>query len=142
VIVHNQYIKSRKPCSRCQPHLVDCSCPFMCMLVFSGPAATWNGWAIYYTFPLADGDAGVLCDSLFQGPLGLETPSDPILCLKASRLYTAPESCGLQVCHYMAGFTPDAHIMWSSMREMSRFQRCLLDIFHAYEQKSGVDAGS
>jgi hypothetical protein len=93
-------------------------------------------------FPLADGDAGVLCDSLFQGALGLETPSDPILCLKASRLYTAPESCGLQVCHNMAGFTPDAHIMWSSMKEMSSFQRCLLDIFHAYEQKSGVDAGS
>jgi hypothetical protein len=46
----------------------------------SVPAATWNGWAIYYTFPLADGDAGVLCDSLFQGALGLETPSDPILC--------------------------------------------------------------
>ncbi len=108
----------------------------------SVPAATWNGWAIYYTYPLADGDAGVLCDSLFQGALGLETPSDPILCLKASRLYTAPESCGLQVCHYIAGFTPDAHIMWSSMKEMSSFQRCLLDNFHAYEQKSGVDAGS
>jgi hypothetical protein len=42
----------------------------------------------------------------------------------------------------MAGFMPDAHIMWSSMKEMSSFQRCLLDIFHAYEQKSGVDAGS
>jgi hypothetical protein len=42
----------------------------------------------------------------------------------------------------MTGFTPDAHIVWSSMKEMSSFQRCLLDIFHAYEQKSGVDAGS
>ncbi len=117
----------------------------MCIYVHVGlsvPDATWNGWAIYYTFPLADGDAGVLCDSLFQGALGVGKPSDPILCLKASRLYTAPESCGLQVCHYMAGFTPDAHFMWSSMKEMSSFQRCLLDIFHAYEQKSGVDAGS
>lgn len=42
----------------------------------------------------------------------------------------------------MAGFTPDAHIMWSSMKEMNSFQRYLLDIFHAYEQKSGVDVGS